>query len=118
MKMAQQKQLNRSPQGLERTEGGGEGVLWRCRMKPRNTDALQRFSVVALAGCLSSFLVESEAAHAMTNILHLLIPLFFFFLKPVLVFLNIILKAIPDLIDKLFHSFFFFNRLGCSYWLN
>lgn len=53
-------------------------------MRPRNTDALQSFSVVALAGCLSSFLVdESKAAHAMTNILHLLIPpfrsLYYFF---------------------------------------
>lgn len=37
-------------------------------MKPRNTDALQRFLVVAPAGCLSSFLVdESKAAHAMTQ---------------------------------------------------
>lgn len=75
MKTALQKQLNRSPLRLERTEGGW--ALWRCRMSPRNTDALQSFSVVALAGCLPSFLAdESEAAHAMTNILHLLIPLF------------------------------------------
>lgn len=54
-------------------------------MRPHNTDALQSFSGVDLAGCLSSFLVDdSKAAHAMTNILHVLIPLFrslyFFFL--------------------------------------
>lgn len=38
---------------------------------------LRSFSVVALAGYLSFYLVDgSKAAHAMTNILPLLIPLF------------------------------------------
>lgn len=75
--MAQQKQLNRNPRGLGRTEGGA-GAPWRRRMKPRNTEALRRFLVLAPAGCLSSSLVdESKAAHATTNILHLLIPLCF-----------------------------------------
>lgn len=38
---------------------------------------LRSFSVVALAGYMSFYLVDgSKAGHAITNILHLLIPLF------------------------------------------
>lgn len=45
-------------------------------MRPGSSDLLRSFSVVAHAGYLSFYLIGSKAAHAMTNILHLLIPLF------------------------------------------